>query len=637
MSEGWDDNPQQVRSRTFKVKEPRRTLRRRDPKKAFKKDRIYYYDIESWGLNPALDPPLICVVPEHNYTRSMTKRDRARNGYIFRSVAAFTDWLDTLPKTFNHTFYAHNGNNFDIYSFLTAEGIVNSKKLASDTRIFDLTLRPGVHFRDSYHLLSVPLRALGSKGITPEKFIDPEHPDFGNPDSITDEDVEYCVQDCRVLRDALVGLRSAYREWVNHPSAALPLTAAGMAFEVWCATSWDERNWSYLSKSGERRYAVGFLDAANNAARRAYYGGRTQVMDGYEGVLVHNVMSFDRNSMYPAVMRNQRFPDPNKVWRVDNPTIDLFERQRQFNRPYWGKFHLVAGPDAELFLPVFNGDKTDYSQTDITGYYCSPEVNYALEHGWELREVHEMYYTTTSISPFEGYVDHFYNMRLEMKANNDPREVYVKLLLNSLYGKFGSRDRPERVEDPGTIESLMDDDGWEDEWLIKPWSADPTDSSFYLVSIEDRIRPTCVFMPWAAFITSYARVNLQRNISASRAAGLEVVYCDTDSIHICNLEEDTPVPMPLSGELGAWGREQPRGWTSNVVPQARYWERKAYLWLDHEGESLKVKHKGANQSNGDLTTPQRNVSVQKYRSAKRLGIQAGVQVETVKKSRKWCK
>jgi len=61
-----------------------------------------------------------------------------------------------------------------------------------------------------------------------------------------------------------------------------------------------------------------------------------------------------------------------------------------------------------------------------------PEINYALEHGWDLIAVHELY-RSEPLRPFAEYVEFFYSLRLEMKAGGDRREKFVKILLNSLY------------------------------------------------------------------------------------------------------------------------------------------------------------------------------------------------------------
>lgn len=601
-----------------------RTIHRQTPRSMPKgmEVRRYFWDIESWGLNPAR-PAFMVVKPERQFTKSTPDE------WVFWSGSEMLDWIDTLPKKHRHIFYAHNGNAFDIYALFTARELADMKKVASDSRVFSFVYRPHVQFRDSLHLLAAGLSAYGAKGTTPPMFIEESHPDFGNVDAISQVEIDYCRLDVDILRDAVTTLLHLYREWTGVDDADLPLTCASMAYRVWCATSWPD-HWKWTDKKGKERSSATFSNPANEDAKQAYYGGRVMVFPGYEGQPVENIMSYDRNSMFPAEMLEQTFPDADQVWPA-TPTVGRVHRLKQTGDPFWGEFVLEAGPDAQLFLPNMIDGKADYLRPHFDGFLMFPEVNYALDHGWTLKEVKRLW-RSRPLSLFRDYVDHFYSLRLQMKANGDHRQAFVKILLNSLYGKFGSRDRCERVEDPESMTKLMEEEGWRDRWEVKPWSS-RDDDGFYLVSLEPTIKPRCNFFPVAAAITSYARVRLQEAIHACAEAGFPVVYCDTDSVHIAGLTPDSVVPLSLGSALGQWDLESADG--ESVVPSAVYWERKAYSWFDVEGRRIKTKHKGVSESDGDLTKPQLNVSVRKYRTAIRRNLEAGVEVRTVKISRRW--
>ena len=590
--------------------------------------RVYYWDIESWGLNPK-NVAFMMVMPEKRYHKRM------KDEYLFNTGEEMLEWVDRLPKSFHHIFYAHNGNAFDIYALFDAHQLADMKKLANPSTVFSFEYRKNVIFRDSRHLLSAPLSAYGAKGITPKKFIDSNDPDFGNRDSITTEDVDYCRLDVVILREAIMTLRSLYRDWCGKSDADLPLTAASMAYRVWCARFWPEE-WVWEGRKKDRLfYSATFPEAANEAAKNAFYGGRVMVFPDLAGARLKNVMSYDRNSMYPAEMLNQPLPNADKVFKAE-PTVGRVHRLKRNGSPYWGHFVLQSRKDADLFLPKMVDKKAFYLGKSFDGYLMWPEVNHALENGWDLMEVRELW-RSEPIEPFREYVDFFYSLRLEMKANGDRREKFVKILLNSLYGKFGSKDRHERVEDKETIERIMLEDDWRVRYEVKPWSNLEEETGFYLVSLEATIRPMCNFFPIAAAITSHARVNLQSNISAAQKAGFKVAYCDTDSIHFYDLKPGQRPPIPIGKALGEWDLERPKGSDADTVSEAVYFERKAYTWFDSKGNRLKVKHKGVSESDGDLTKPQKNVSVRKYKMAKRRGLEAGVEVITIKKSKKWVK
>jgi len=601
-----------------------RTMKRLNPKRLAIKNRIYYWDIESWGLNPR-NVAFIIVKPERQYTKDMPEE------WIFGSHESMREWIDSLPSTKNHIFYAHNSHKFDTLAIYTAEEIIDSPKCMAGNVIYTLQPRKNLEFRDSMHILSAPLRAYGAKGETPIKFIDEDDPDFGNQLSITTQDIDYCRLDVDILREAILTMREAYRDWTGKEDADLPLTAASLAYRVWCAKSWPE-NWSFQGKTGKTYYSVTFPDAANEAAKKAYYGGRVQVMDGFDGVEVFNVMSGDRNSMFPAEMKDQQFPNPDKVFKA-NPTVGRLQRARAKGTTFWGHVVMKAGANAELFLPTIIDKKANYNQTSYDGFLMYPEINYALENGWKLLDVKELY-VAEPCNHFESHVAYFYEQRMRLKAVGDSRQQFIKIgPLNSLYGKFGQKDRCNRIEDKIGIDKIMQEDGWKDRYSIHEWSVNSP--KFYLVENEPSSISKNTFFPWAAAVTSFARVSLQKAISACRKSGYEVVYCDTDSVHIHNIDSLENIPLDIGPKLGQWGWEKPKDSACDIVPTAVYWERKAYVWYDGKGDKIKIKHKGVSESDGDLTKEQTNISVIQPRTAMRRGIKSGYENVTPKRSARY--
>lgn len=594
------------------------------PRRESSRTRRYYYDSETWGLNPS-NAAFIIVMPERAYSSKMPEEWVFMTDDDSTAGAKMRAWIDSLPKSYRHILYAHNGSKFDIYSvYETAQAVADIPKVASDSTIYTFRVRPNVELRDSLHLLNRRAADLGAKGITPQKFIDETDLEYGNMDSISQEDLDYCRQDIIIIRDAIVGLKEEYRRWTGIENAGLPLTSASLAYRTWCARSWPD-DWHY-----GKTFTVGFPDAANECARGAYYGGRTEVFPGLDGVTLKNVMSFDRNSMYPSEMVSQVYPDPAHVYAAA-PRPGRVHRLIRAGTPFWGRFRLRATPGARLFLPTIIDGKADYRQTWYEGPLMYPEVIHALNSGWVLESVSELW-RSRPMEPFKEHVEFFYDLRLQMKARGDPAELFVKVgPLNSLYGKFGSKDRAERIEDPDTIKATMAEEGWKDRWEVKSWSKHS--ARFYLVSKTPNIRSNCTFFPWAAAVTSYARVNLQKTIEACEDAGFRVAYTDTDSVHVYDLKDEMP-PIPLGRNLGEWDLESPKGW-EGWIPEAIYWERKAYLWTDDDGNALKVRHKGVPHSDGDLTKEHRVRRVMQYREALRRSLPAGREFFAVRRSKRW--
>ena len=114
-----------------------------------------------------------------------------------------------------------------------------------------------------------------------------------------------------------------------------------------------------------------------------------------------------------------------------------------------------------------------------------------------------------------------------------------------------------------------------------------------------------------------------------------MVYCDTDSIHIHNIDALENIPLDIGPELGQWGWETPKNFDLDIVPKAIYWERKAYVWFSPKGDKIKIKHKGCSESDGDLTKEQVNISVIQPRTAMRRGIKSGYENVVPKRSARY--
>ena len=320
-------------------------------------------------------------------------------------------------------------------------------------------------------------------------------------------------------------------EWVGQDDVKLPLTAASMSHRIWTMKYFpNEWKWTRTKgkNAGQLMYQTYIDERSETVARKAYYGGRVQVI-GNAGEKYPNVMSLDRNSMYPAVMINE-FPNPTKTQPVSN-----LELVRSYSLPYWGKFKMRATCNSSKFLPSLNEeDRRDYTQGIFDGYLCSPEVEHALNNGWVIESYEDVWCSLETMKPFKNYVDDFYALRCEMKKNNDERQSLIKLLLNSLYGVFGTKGQFDRLESEEEIIEALEKDP--DAWELHFWNAES--DIFYLVGKEYKEPPQHTCFLWAAFVTSYARVDLDKAIQKVNEWGNQVVYTDTDSVHFCGFDGD---------------------------------------------------------------------------------------------------
>ena len=251
---------------------------------------------------------------------------------------------------------------------------------------------------------------------------------------------------------------------------------------------------------------------------KAYYGGRVEVFK--RGVIgEHNY--YDFNSLYPSVMMNE-FPNPNSKRVTYANVLD-----------YIKKYHGVSNVDIFCpkmkypLLPYRINDKLIFPTGNFSGWYSHIELRRAVELGYTIKKVHKTIYFKENCIPFKEYVGDLYSLRNKYKQSNNPMEKVVKLLLNSLYGKFGQKfkDRDNWIPFNHTIEELN--------------KLNSIERFGDYIRIKQDAEPSCFCFPiWALYVTAYGRIKLH-------SAMLEAhpVYVDTDSLI-------TPYEMPVSDDLG---------------------------------------------------------------------------------------
>lgn len=253
-----------------------------------------------------------------------------------------------------------------------------------------------------------------------------------------------------------------------------------------------------------------------------YYGGRTEAFKRGK-FKKHNY--YDVNSLYPSVML-KKFPDPNSL-RVSHYDENKFIQQ------YEGLSRVtVVSPDSMHYplLPFRTKDKLIFPLGEFTSWQSHIELRKALELGYKIKKVFKSYYYLKNCEPFKGFINDMYGLRSSYKVDKNPAEMVVKILMNSLYGKFGQKFLNKENLIPNNLSA---------EELHKLKSFEILgDEGEYLRIKQDRI-PSAFCIPiWALYVTAYGRLRLYDLIVESNA-----IYCDTDSII-------TEKVMPCSDKLG---------------------------------------------------------------------------------------
>lgn len=265
-----------------------------------------------------------------------------------------------------------------------------------------------------------------------------------------------------------------------------------------------------------------FIDDNERAlelARDAYLGGRVECFR--LGKIKGPVYQLDINSQYPSHMMTERFP---------TKLIGVYKRPTREEVYRWIKEQsvvaLVVIETNEPVYPLLDGGKLLFPVGRFSCTLTTPELIHALTMKHVSSITQMAVYESSCL--FRDFVAVLYGIRKTAAALGDTTLVWqVKILMNSLYGKFGQRGRFYEQTDT----SPNDD--------IKVWTEIDAETGqvrsmrqfagvIQALSFDGESRDSHPAI--AAHVTAYARLGLWRLIL--RAGRPNVLYCDTDSLWV---------------------------------------------------------------------------------------------------------
>ena len=448
------------------------------------KKEFFTFDVETWGLDATPESFALGVIYGENFVYKTT--DLARFRYML------------LSKKFrNKTLFAHNA----IYDLSTIFGNILTNldsKAVFNNSTFICARNNYVTFADSLNIFPTSLKKLGelfgdNKGETPEKF------KTGKRGPITDEDIEYCVKDCKILFDALNSLFTEI--------GCIRLTLASLSMAYF-------RRLHLPQDIFYNDLVYEFFDS--------YYGGRVECFR----LGKVTAQKFDINSMYPYAMKVAKFPDPGNLRRDDNPPLDKFRFLLEY---YEGmvKAKVIHRDGFIGYLPVKHNGKLIFPTGTFTGTWNFNELRYAVKSKVvKVISVEYCIYSKPIPSIFESFVTDVYNKR--NNATNEFQRYLYKIILNSLYGKFAQK----RKHNTRYVEN-MQGITLKDNEKVTPFNSDRLDA---FVTSEEQKWSYNTIPSFSSYITSFARVQLLDQII--KYAENDIVYIDTDSIAVNNYTMD---------------------------------------------------------------------------------------------------
>ena len=369
--------------------------------------------------------------------------------------------------------------------------------------------------------------------------------DINNPHHI-----DYARQDTAILLDSMINLDSAiYDIFGVHVRGTFSSTSLR----------------AYQNFMPENNVYFRLTETQETFCRAGYYGGICFMTDTNEKT---NVESNDINSMYPHCMRNYGVPAgrPYASKKLAPGKIGLYKIRA--NAPDPLKFGCLGYRDK-------HGICWPRGEFETTAF--SFEIERALKWGYKIEILDGLVWPRVDFI-FDEFVTVCESKRAEYK--NSAFEIVVKLIQNSLYGKFGTKiDGVEVTIFPPDVE--IDHTKWRP--YVNPDSGVPIIENCYE---QDTERDANYMQPhWAAYITARARGVL---LDAFELAPDKIYYGDTDSIKIDSATADY---LRESGALingGRYGDFKIDGFYKKFRAIAP----KVYVYEDAKNGALKGAAKG---------------------------------------------
>ena len=251
--------------------------------------------------------------------------------------------------------------------------------------------------------------------------------------------------------------------------------------------------------------------------RDSYRGGRCECF--YLGTLNHeNYYIVDVNSLYPFVMSGNQYPVKYAEIKHGTSVDNLAETCKDAS--------VIAKVQVETQEPVYavKGNRTIFPIGVFDTVLTTPELKYALEHN-HIKQVFD-YVVYEQAEIFTSYVKTMYALRKDFaSAGVREYEQLCKVMLNSLYGKFGQK--AELWTKIGDCPNEPD----REEMLFTDTSPHVRRLRYLLGQLFELTGYTEAFNSFPAIsshVTAYARMYLWHLMVVCGTGNY--YYCDTDSL-----------------------------------------------------------------------------------------------------------
>lgn len=530
---------------------------------------LWFADFETTTNGDQHLPYMLCACSAdgveyetHDYA---TTTDNVEEIWSNKLAAFVTFVLTHSPTDHEPLIYFHN-LNYDMAFIIPYIPIQDKFKVTEVNnrvigfRVFNAHLQRSVTFRDSYTMISAPLRSFGKmfalnieKEIYPYEYytttnfqshldesgapyppVDQYLSHYKDPDELltkvtslelmSDGKVDahayaryYCMLDCKVLRDGFLEFRKQLLE-VTSLDCVDFITLPSIAY-------------NYLIKDGVFDGCFNIAGPPLFFIRRCLLGGRCMLRNNQKQDITGNIADFDAVSLYPSAMARLYTLRglPKVITGQMHCLANLLETDGFFAEVHINRvgrvldFPLLARPNAAGIMTYGNEPGT-YFTDDISLRLIMWAHDVAPE---DITVLRGYYYNDGKNFRIRDTITHLFNERKRLKQEGNPLEQAYKLLMNSCYGKS--------IMKPIVEENVVAvDEEFRRILLTKGGEALSyrRAGSRYILKMGKNIVSAKGFPAFGVHILAMSKVIMSELMVPAQLAHLLIYYTDTDSIHI---------------------------------------------------------------------------------------------------------
>ena len=449
-------------------------------------------------MNPIIRDNRFIKLDAYYENKTSTKGEKLTKNYV-----TFIDSFNLLPASLEDLGKNFNVENKSIFPYQ----FINNKNVS-------------LNFVGDVPALNYFIKAVHFKNIKKHRELEDEYIKYKNQFNTWDlrkELIKYCEQDVRTLHQVLVKFSNEIFERFKINISRYP-SLPSLAFAIYRS--------NFLSNKSKIPIITGLI---YNDIKNAYLGGLVDVYKPF----ARNVEAYDVNSLYPSSMFNYPMPVGNPTYFEGNPV--------KYVKDPFGYFYVSVDAPVSFKIPILQAkikskkgeQKTICPVGTWEGWYFSEEIKNAMKYGYKFK-IHKGYLFSKE-NLFTSYVDNIYKIKVSSEKGS-PWYIISKLLLNSLYGRFGMSPFLEehKILTDNEVMSLMEKD-------IDIHELIEFDNDLSLVSYSkdlsfDEPDSINVSLPVAAAVTSWSRIQMTLYLTKYEE---DLCYIDTDGIKvICKLDKN---------------------------------------------------------------------------------------------------